>query len=40
MAGVDMSMTPFDFSFYELLVELVRTGRFLSTALMKRLSVS
>jgi beta-glucosidase len=26
MAGVDMSMTPFDFSFYELLLELVRTG--------------
>ncbi|MGZ4959421.1 MAG: glycoside hydrolase family 3 N-terminal domain-containing protein [Methylomonas sp.] len=26
MAGVDMSMVPFDFSFYDLLLELARTG--------------
>ena len=26
MAGVDMSMVPFDFSFYELLVDLVKSG--------------
>jgi len=26
MAGVDMSMVPFDFSFYDLLVELVKSG--------------
>ena len=26
MAGVDMSMVPFDYSFYELLLDLVRTG--------------
>jgi beta-glucosidase len=26
MAGVDMSMVPFDFSFYELLLELVKSG--------------
>lgn len=26
MAGVDMSMVPFDFSFYDLLLELVKTG--------------
>ncbi|MFA5984194.1 MAG: glycoside hydrolase family 3 N-terminal domain-containing protein [Methylococcaceae bacterium] len=26
MAGVDMSMVPFDFSFYELLLELVKAG--------------
>lgn len=27
MAGVDMSMVPYDFSFYELLVELVKEGK-------------
>lgn len=27
MAGVDMSMVPFDFSFYEILVKLVRNGK-------------
>lgn len=27
MAGVDMSMVPYDFSFYELLIELVREGK-------------
>lgn len=27
MAGVDMSMVPFDFSFYEILVKLVKQGR-------------
>jgi beta-glucosidase len=26
MAGVDMSMVPFDFSFYDLLIELVKSG--------------
>ncbi len=26
MAGIDMSMVPFDFSFYDLLVELVKSG--------------
>lgn len=26
MAGIDMSMVPFDFSFYDLLLELVKTG--------------
>ncbi|MFZ2168260.1 MAG: glycoside hydrolase family 3 N-terminal domain-containing protein [Methylococcaceae bacterium] len=26
MAGIDMSMVPFDFSFYELLLELVKSG--------------
>jgi beta-glucosidase len=26
MAGIDMSMVPFDFSFYELLIDLVKTG--------------
>ncbi|MDD5581504.1 MAG: glycoside hydrolase family 3 N-terminal domain-containing protein [Methylobacter sp.] len=26
MAGVDMSMVPFDFSFYELLIDLVKSG--------------
>lgn len=26
MAGVDMSMTPFDYSFYDLLLDLVKTG--------------
>jgi beta-glucosidase len=26
MAGIDMSMVPFDFSFYELLIELVKSG--------------
>ncbi len=27
MAGVDMSMVPFDFSFYDILIKLVRDGR-------------
>jgi beta-glucosidase len=26
MAGIDMSMVPFDFSFYDLLIELVKSG--------------
>lgn len=26
MAGIDMSMVPFDYSFYDLLIELVKTG--------------